>query len=191
MKSNHDNNMPSPRMDVERVNEIRKASFWVSQFFILIATVLGVYLAASQGYKQAVQFENMTSYKENYYLQKSLQYELQDNVQILKSYMSNIQSGGSLVDRKEPLNFYSLVWDNMKFSSTTLGTPPELLRDAQRFYRDVANMHKELASSGVSVSYGLKKLQEYIDVVETSLIPALEKSTQQIKQELDGSDVIL
>lgn len=185
------NNMPNPKMEVERINEIKKASFWVSQLFILLATVVGVYLAATQGYKQAVQFENMTSHKESYYLQKSLQYELQDNVTILKNYMSKIQDGAYYGARNEPLDFYNLVWENMKFSSTTLATPPELLRQAQQFYRAVANIHQQIATSDISAPNGIKKLQEQIDIVEQSLIPALEKSTEQIKNVLSGTDIVL
>ncbi|WP_392558242.1 hypothetical protein [Orbus mooreae] len=186
-----ENQMPNPKVDVERVNEIKKASFWVSQLFIIIATVVGVYLAASQGYKQAIQFENMTSYKEGYYLQKSLQYELQDNVTILKDYMTKIQNGNYYGARNESLDFYTLVWENMKFSSTTLSTPPDLLRQAQQFYREVAKLHDSIAKSDISVPNGVKKLQEQIDIVEQSLIPALEKSTDQIKAELSGTDIIL
>lgn len=186
-----DNNFTHPKMDVERVNEIKKASFWVSQLFILVATVLGVYLAASQGYKQAVQFENMTSYKENYYLQKSLQYELQDNISLLKDLMTRLQDPNSYGARSESLNFYSLVWENMKFSKTTLGTPPEFLRIAQQFYRNIATTQQKIAKGDISTAYGIKQFQEQIDIVEQQLIPALEKSTDQIKKELDGSDVIL
>lgn len=186
-----ENQIPNPKIDVERVNEIKKASFWVSQFFILLATVVGVYLAATQGYKQAVQFENMTSYKESYYLQKSLQYELQDNVAILKKYMAKIQDGAYYAARNEPLDFYNLVWENMKFSSTTLSTPPELLRQAQQFYREVDNLHERIAKSNLSVGVGAQKLQEQIDIVEQNLIPALEKSTEQIRKELSGTDIIL
>lgn len=186
-----DHHIPNPKMDVERVNEIRKASFWVSQFFILIATVLGVYLAASQGYKQAVQFENMTSYKDNYYLQKSLQYELQDNIVILKKYMTKMQDGNYFEARGEPLDFYTLIWENMKFSKTTLGTPPQFLRQAQQFYREVAKLHKTIGNGDISKGNAIIALQEQIDLVEKKLIPELEKSTEQIKIELSGTDVIL
>ncbi|RKS84467.1 hypothetical protein DES39_2143 [Orbus hercynius] len=185
------NQMPNPKVDIERVNEIKKASFWVSQVFILLATVIGVYLAASQGYKQAVQFENMTSYKESYYLQKSLQYELQDNIVLLKGYMAKIQDSNYYGARNEPLNFYTLIWENMKFSSTTLSTPPMLLRQAQQFYREVAKLHESIAISDISVPTGIKKLQAQIDIVEQQLIPTLEKNTAQIQHELAGSDIIL
>lgn len=185
-------NMPNPKVDVERVNEIKKASFWVSQIFIIIATVIGVFLAATQGYKQAVQFENMTSYKESYYLQKSLQYELEDNIAILKSYMKDINDPTIYGALDRPMAFYNLIWENMKFSSTTLATPPELLRDAQRFYRQVNDIHTSLTKSNrISISYATKQFQEQIDLVEQNLIPALKNSTDKIKQELDGSDVIL
>ncbi|SCC27649.1 hypothetical protein GA0061081_11433 [Gilliamella bombicola] len=49
---------------IDKIDEIKKPFFWISQLFILNATVVGGgCLAANQGYKQAVQFENMRSYK--------------------------------------------------------------------------------------------------------------------------------
>lgn len=185
-----DNNISNPKMNAGQVNEIKRVGFWISQLFILLATIIGVYLAANQGYKQAVQFENMTSYKENYYLQKSLQYELQDNIVILKDYIARVKDDG-IGSHIEPLTFYRLVWENMKFSGTTLATPPELLREAQRFYRDITVMYEKINTHKVSSAYGLTKLQEYINHAETTLLPALEESTNQIKKVLDNSDVIL
>ncbi|OCG26003.1 hypothetical protein A9G11_01350 [Gilliamella sp. wkB108] len=171
--------------------EIKKASFWISQIFILLATVIGVYLAANQGYKQAVQFDNMKSYKDNYYLQKSLQYELTDNISILKAYLVKCQDSNYFGARTDPLSFYTLVWENMKFSSTTLGTPPELLRDAQRFYREVDRIHNEIAKGNIAISVGVTQLQEQIDHIEKELLPALDSSTKKIEKILEGTDVVL
>ncbi|MWP46770.1 hypothetical protein [Gilliamella sp. Pas-s27] len=174
-----------------QIDEIKKVSFWVSQLFILIATIVGVFLAANQGFKQAVQFENMKSYKENYYLQKSLQYELLDNIAILKAYMAKSQDSSYFGARSEPLNFYTLVWDNMKFSSTTLGTPPKFLRDSQRFYREVNRLHDEIAKGNMAIAIGITKLQEQIDLVEKDLLPALDASTKEITKMFENTDVIL
>lgn len=175
----------------EQIDEIKKASFWISQFFILIATIVGVYLAANQGYKQAVQFDNMKSYKDNYYLQKSLKYELTDNIIILKDYMAKCQDSSYLGARNAPLNFYKLIWENMKFSSTTLGTPPELLRDAQRFYREVERIHNEIAKGNIAISVGVTQLQEQIDHIEKEFLPALDTSIKNIEKTFEGSDVVL
>lgn len=173
------------------MSEIKKASFWLSQLFILLATVVGVFLAANQGYKQAVQFENMTTYKENYYLQKSLEFELTDNIAILKSYMTKIQDPNYFGARNEPLNFYNLIWENMKFSSATLGTPPEFLRETQRFYREVNRIHDEVAKGNIAVPNAIKLLNIEVENVEKNLIPGLQKSSESIKKELSSSDVIL
>lgn len=190
MTDMHD--MTPATVNIERNNEIKKASFWVSQLFILLATVCGVYLAANQGFKQAVEFENMNTYKEGYYLQTSLQYELQDNITILKAYMTKIQDGSyAFTARGEPLNFYTLVWENMKFSPATLATPPDVLRDAQRFYREVAKTHQAIAKGETSIANGVKKLQLEIDNIEQNTIPRVEKLNLEIKAKLEETNVIL
>ncbi|XKM13156.1 hypothetical protein RCS94_08995 [Orbaceae bacterium ac157xtp] len=176
---------------IAETSEIKKASFWVSQLFILLATVVGVFLAANQGFQQAVQFENMNSYKENYYLQKSLEFELTDNIVILKNYINKMKDPSYFGAREEPLDFYSLIRDNMRYSQTTLGTPPELLRDTQRFYREVQKLHTLIAKGNLNTVTGSQKLQVEIDHVEQVLIPALQKSTADIKAILDKTDVVL
>ncbi|QIQ20253.1 hypothetical protein [Zophobihabitans entericus] len=180
-----------PQISVERQNEVKKASFWISQLFILLATVSGVYLAANQGFKQAVEFENMNTYKDTYYLQKSLQNELQDNIIILQKYMEKVQDGAYFGARNEPLNFYSLVWENMKFSPTTLSAAPEVLRDAQRFYREVARIHQAVATGNMSIPNGIKYFQEEINIINDNTIPMIEKSNASIKVKLDDTNVVL
>lgn len=61
--------------------DLIRSSFWVGQIFMLIATVMGVFLAAQSGLEQALTFDSITRMESNYYLRKSLQDELTDNAQ--------------------------------------------------------------------------------------------------------------
>lgn len=165
----------------DAAGEVRKLSFWVSQIFILIATVLGVFLAANQGFKQALVFENIQSNKSNYYLRMSLQQELSDNVTLIKEYIADVNAGNS---KQAPLNLYTFVWDSMRYSSATLETPSGLLRDSQHFYRQVNDTHEKIANNVYAVSYGTKKLQEVVEHMEKTVLPQFSADTDRIRSDL-------
>lgn len=177
-------------MAIKNDTEIKKASYWLSQTFVIIATIIGVFLAANQGYKLAVQFENNLAVKESYYLQKSLQYELEDNVVVVLNYIEAIK-GGDMQAKGEPLNLNTLVLENMKFSQITLSTPPEILRDTQRFYRTINAWYAKTSSSKVAASFGIKQLQSELDRVETGLIDQLKTNTEILKQQVEKSGMSL
>lgn len=177
-------------MAIKNDTEIKKASYWLSQTFVIIATIIGVFLAANQGYKLAVQFENNLAVKESYYLQKSLQYELEDNVLVISNYIEAIKGGDSQA-KNEPLNLNDLVLENMKFSPITLSTPPEILRDTQRFYRTINEWYTKTSTSKVAASYGINQLQAELDRVKSGLIDQLKTSTETLKGQVEKSGMTL
>ncbi|MAK91028.1 MAG: hypothetical protein CMI13_07325, partial [Oleibacter sp.] len=67
-------------------SDLKTSSFWISQIFMIIATVAGVYLAAQAGLQQAIEFDNLTSTESNYYLRQSLYDEVDANVSLLRTY---------------------------------------------------------------------------------------------------------
>lgn len=151
-------------------DEARKLSFWISQCFILVATVLGVYLASSQGFKQALAYGDVQAARNNYYLRKSLQSELSDNIALVREYMVKVEKG-NLADRKAPFALDTFVWESMKNSSSTLETPPELLRGSRQFYRGVADLQQKIADSAVSGKVGSDRLGALVDDLEKNVLP--------------------
>ncbi len=178
---------PAPASQPVHRDEIRKASFWVSQIFILAATIMGVYLASSQGFKQAMAYGEIMSDKDNYYLRKSLQSEIADNLVLVREYMKRLETGG-LPARQAPFALDTFVWENMKFSSATLETPPELLRESRVFYRGVADLQQKIANNTYGVKVGIEKLQELVDHVEKEVLPKFTADCQALKASLARRD---
>ena len=165
-----------------QVSEVRRASFWVSQLVIIIATVGGVYLAASQGFKQAMRFDAVKSEQNNYYLRKSLLSEISDNVGYMREYVEKVNQ--RVV--KPTLNLETFVWKSMTYSPASLETPPELLREAQRFYHQVddfmGNPHWQDRDRA-------KALGELADRVEKEVLPKFETNIRQLRDNLAKLDV--
>ncbi|NRQ42480.1 hypothetical protein HRH59_07825 [Rheinheimera sp. YQF-2] len=169
--------------------EISNLSFWVSQISMIIATILGVYLAAQQGLRQAVVFEQIQSDKSNYYLRKSLQQELSDNLQLIKTFTEQIKGVGTHNIKRHSLTLDTFVWESMKFSPATLETPPALLSESRKFYREVNDIHGKILSSFYSPHYGTTLLLAQVEHMETVVLPMFEADTSQLKQALSQQEV--
>src|SRR5690606_19979338 len=93
------------------VGEISNLSFWIGHCFMLLATVLGGYLAGQQGLRQAVEFEQIQSDKNNYYLRQSLHDELNDNLQLIREYTEKLSGVSISSARSQNLTLDKFVWD--------------------------------------------------------------------------------
>lgn len=169
--------------------EISNLSFWVSQISMIIATVLGVYLAAQQGLQQAVLFEQIQSDKNNYYLRQSLQHELSDNLVLIEKYTGQIKDISVHAVKRYSLVLDTFVWESMKFSPATLETPSALLSESRKFYREVNDIHGKIQTSFYSAHYGTKLLLEQVEHMRTVVLPMFEADTNQLKQALAQQDV--
>lgn len=192
MKSN---DIVTPTMPVTenkgiQFDEIRKASFWVGQVFIILATVIGVYLASSQGFKQAMAYGNLQSARNNYYLRTSLHSEMHDNLALVREYMQRIDTGG-LPARKAPFSLDTFVWESMKNSSATMETPSALLREARMFYRGVADIQQKVADNTYGVKVANEKLAAMVDHIEKTVLPMFDANTAQIRKNLTNNGILL
>ena len=160
-------------------SEVKKASFWISQFCVIAATVIGVFLAASQGFEQAIQFDNIKSEKNNYYLRKSLQHELTDNVALIREFMGKVER--RVV--KPELVLETFVWRSMVYSPTALETPSPLLREAKQFYAKAADIMRTDYFNDIMKA---KTLGELADHVEKNVLPKFEADTAAIRKGLQA-----
>lgn len=169
-------------MSANNRNNVRDAAFWISQLVIIAATVGGVYLAASQGLRQAVQFDAIKSLQNNYYLRTSLRNELADNVGYMREYVAKVEQ--RVV--KPALNLETFVWNSMTYSPTALETPPGLLREAQKFYHAAAEIMANPHWNDVNRA---KALGELADRVEKEVLPEFDADADRLRSELKRRNV--
>lgn len=179
---------PATEIYPRPTDETKKASFWISQCFILLATVLGVYLASSQGFKQALAYGDVQSARANYYLRKSLRNEIADNIAVIDSYMESI-AGGAPSARQAPLNLDVFVWDCLKNSPNTLETPSELLQGSRKFYRDVEEIHGKIANNVFAVGFGREQLQKAVERMRSETLPRFDQDLQEVRTYLNKNGV--
>lgn len=76
----------SQAFGIFKVRENGNIEYWVSQFVVLLSTVLGVYLAAQAGYATAMQFEVTRGEREGYYLRRALLTEIKANLKAVDEW---------------------------------------------------------------------------------------------------------
>src|SRR5690606_35824840 len=63
--------------------ELKSSGFWIGHFLMILATIIGVYLAAQAGLKQAILSDEITNLKQGHHVRSPLVDEFQDNIQLL------------------------------------------------------------------------------------------------------------
>jgi len=171
--------------------ELVNTGFWLSNIFMLIATVAGVYLAAQAGLQQAIIFDDMTSKQNNFYLRQSLYEEVKDNVESLKAYNTEYLSRSIPIDelRSNPPEVSYYVWETMKNSQTTLETPSKFLSEVRRFYSRTESIVEKREKRTYAASHAGKLMKAQIEHMENDVLPELKASADNLKAALKQMNV--
>ncbi|WP_252728186.1 hypothetical protein [Alteromonas sp. C1M14] len=151
---------------------------------MIIATVVGVYLAAQEGLSQALLFENLNSKENNFYLQHALADEVSDNIDTLNAYAHQLQDR-SVYDIKvlHPV-VDDFVWESMKYSPNALETPSHILSAIRRYNSEVALIIKKIEDNQFGPKYGSGLLLALNEKVSEGALHDLIAHYTQLHHEL-------
>lgn len=191
--ANTDISAPSANAKAKKLalqpGETSNLSFWIAQGFMLLATVIGVYLAGQQGLAQALAFDQIQSEKNNYHLRQSLKDELIENVALVAAYTEALKSTGPSSSRRLEMNLDTFVWESMKFSPHTMETPSLLLSESRRFYRETRDIYNKIQSGFYSGPYGSQLLLNVIEHMESAVLPAFDEDLNTLRTYLEQHEV--
>ncbi|GAA0345301.1 hypothetical protein GCM10009092_07220 [Bowmanella denitrificans] len=166
--------------------ELRKTGFWLNQIFMIVSTIVGVYLAAQSGLQQALTFDTYSKMEDNYYLRMSLYDELQDNVRDVEKYATEVLAKSPALqiikDSRPPMDLY--VWETMRFHPSTLETPSEILTEVRRFYSQSRVLMDKVEKRSLGSAYGAEQLLKLSSHIQQQVLPALAGSATELKQAL-------
>ncbi|WP_115716930.1 hypothetical protein [Gallaecimonas mangrovi] len=165
-------------------SELVKTGFWVGQIFMLIATVLGVYLASQQGLSQAIAFSDLDDMQKNYYLRRSLHDELADNIQVVRDYIKTVKEDKPYDLKRYHPQLQFFVWDTMKYNPNTLQTPSVYLSAVRRYYSEIEYLINRGEHRTYGRDYFLGLLAKSTDKVEESTLKTLANNTDTLKANL-------
>lgn len=173
--------------------DLKNSGFWLSQIFVMISTIVGVYLAAQSGLTQALLFDEYAHKEDNYYLRTSLYDEVNDNMLQVEHFATEFLLKNKalqlLKDNRPVMDKY--IWTTMQYNPTTLETPSSILSDVRRFYTATNSFLNRAEKRSLGASYAGEQILVLVERIKTNTLPSLQKSAQKLKDELaeEGIDI--
>ena len=170
--------------------ELKKTGFWLNQAFMIVSTIVGVYLAAQSGLEQALKFDTLSKMEDNYYLRMSLYDELDDAVKEIETYAKVLAKSPPKVvitEQRPMLDKY--VWQTMKYNPTTLEPPSEILSEVRRFYGKADRTIDQVGRWAIGSRHASKLLLEQTEYFKSGPLLKLKDSADELKRLLAKEDI--
>jgi hypothetical protein len=161
--------------------------FLAAQFFTILGTIFGVYLAGYVGFQRTLEYDRFVKAQQRSDLVSALHEELKQNVDRLRKFNERLPADvGTGVQNTEWPHLRLFVWQAAGRSSSALDMP-QIVLDVQSLYDDVNDMlndaearqaFKTLTSSNVYSRTRFKeRLTDRLKSVETAIFPAMDEAT--------------
>lgn len=180
-------------MKLFKIEKDSSKAFWVSHILVVLATILGVYLAAISGFEQAVKFEEVVSNKNGYYLEHSMLDELKDNVEFVEEVGQNYLSGTVYFNKQSEMHLNDFVWSAMKFSPETFSIPSEILTSVRRYYHSVNIVFHDITHKRANAlsKKSVKQLLEESTKLKKEIFPKINAHLKELKDTLQQQGITL
>jgi uncharacterized protein (UPF0333 family) len=170
-------------LDFLNIEKNSSKEFWFSHSIILLATIFGVYLAAISGFEQAIKFENTISYKNNYYLQKSMRDELTDNIAYIDEIGNKYLQNYIYVGKKDEVGLDNFIWEAMKFAPETFEVQSHILTNVRRYYTQATTMLQRITSKRANAldKKLVRKVLQLGEKLQENIVPTINSNLEQLK----------
>jgi hypothetical protein len=160
--------------------------FLTGQFFTILGSVVGVYLAGYVTFKRTLERDRLVKAEQKSDLLTAVCEELKQNVARLHKFNERLPAdvGDAVYESMWP-RLRLFVWQAAGRSSSALDIPPQILTDMQALYGDLDLMlsdheaHESFRSLTQSNAFGRTRFKEQLaaqlQFAETSIGPALDK----------------
>lgn len=166
------------------------AAYWVGHLVVLIATVAGVYLAASVGFEKAVDLELLESDRDTYYLASSFESELEDNVEAVLGFVETFK-GQPYFAEQNRLELNQYVYETMRFAGSTFELRPQVLNGASRYYIKVEELLQKLDQRKLGKGFALEQLKLLTTEFQSGPLRILDADVNLLKDKLEQAGIPL
>jgi hypothetical protein len=168
--------------------------FLMAQFFTILATIVGVYLAGYVGFQRTLEYDRFVKAQQRSDLLTAAQEELKQNVARLRKFNERLPAevGNPLAETEWP-HLRLFVWNAAGRSSSAFDVPPEILTNFQAIYDDLGEMLRDAearsafrhltTSNAYDRTQFKDRLNAQLKFAETTILPALE-STRAASEQL-------
>jgi hypothetical protein len=163
------------------------SKFLAAQFFTILGTIFGVYLAGYVGFQRTLEYDRFVKAQQRSDLLSAMHEELRQNVDRLRKFNERLPADvGTGLSNTDWPHLRLFVWQAAGRSSSALDMP-QIVVDMQSVYDDVNDMlndsearqaFKTLTSSNASSRTRFKeRLNDRLKFVEASIFPAMDQTT--------------
>jgi hypothetical protein len=177
--------------------------FLVAQFFTILGTIFGVYLASYVAFQRNLKYDQFVKAQQRSDLLMAMREELRQNVDRLRKFNERLPAdvGTNVLETEWP-HLRLFVWQAAGRSSSALDLPAIMI-DVQSLYDDVNDMlsdtstrqrFRSLSGSNTYERTQFKeRLNDKLKFVENSIFPAMDKarmaSAQLLKRYSDQKEL--
>lgn len=166
------------------------AAYWVGHLVVIIATVAGVYLAASVGFSKAVELELLESDRDTYYLAASFHSELNGNADAVLDFADTFKAQPYYAEQSR-LELNKYVYETMRFAGSTFELRPQVLNGASRYYLKVEETLQKLDQRKLGKSFALDQLKALTVEFQSGPLGILDQDVQTLKGKLEDAGIPL
>ena len=169
----------------------KNPEFIVSQILMIVATIIGVYLAANEGFKKAIQFQLLDADRTAYRHMVALRNEMAFNARTLSDFSRKYrESGANIHDQFMPA-LRTFVWDSSSEHPSVFDMPEEVLGGATSIY-DTLRAQMERGGRGPDRRVELlDAFDEESARIETEMLPAFSRTLADLTQRLEEGGIRL
>lgn len=181
----------APAKGLSRIN----GEFWLGQIFTLIATVVGVYLAANSGFEKAIEFESLQSKRSAYLANLALHHELSANVAEVQSWVEEFQRDPQHNDMDMRADSYQLdtfLWQTMQEGDAIFEIPYHQIEAISVYYGDSDNLRTVMLSGNpFQAPKAAEKLARLNQQILNNFLPLQRSELQKTAQYLAERGIAL
>ncbi len=159
--------------------------FWVSQVMVILATIIGVYLASASSVRNLVDFNELARVEKNYKSLLALREEVAFNNQLIKQRLEVIlvrNEDGKIVAHNGK-HFPELTWfiyDVLSKDIDSLELPPTLLVETSRYRMNLID-NIDRAKQAYPLN-AMIELYDYTTEIESQLLVSFDNQLLRYEQ---------
>lgn len=162
--------------------------FLAAQFFTILATILGVYLAGYVGFQRTLEYDRFVKAQQQSDLLTAMREELKQNVERLRKFNTRLPADvGTGLSNGDWPRLRLFVWQAAGRSASAVDIPPQIMIDVQSFYEDVGDMLNDAdahqmfrsltTSNAFTRSQFKERLNNQLKFAEASIFTAMDEAT--------------
>jgi hypothetical protein len=172
---------PRPRTSLAL---LKNPEFIVSQVLMIAATIIGVYLAANEGFKKAVQFQLLDADRAAYRHMAALRDEMVFNAETIADFAAQYRESGANIHQQFLPPVRTFVWDSSSEHPSVFEMPPEVLGGATAVYDRLAS-EMEMGGRGPDRRRELlAAFEEEAERIDTVMVPAIERQLEALRKRM-------